>query len=471
MAKDREMRKTALMVAVASSFITPFMGSGVNIALPSLARDLRMDAVLLSWVATSYILASVISLVPFGRLADIYGRKKIFLYGYIIFSISTLFCGLANSPFTMILARVIQGIGSAMFFATGAAILISVYPPQERGKVLGIAVAAVYIGLSIGPFLGGFLTEHLSWRGIFFVNVPLGVIPIFLARYGLKGEWREAEGEKFDLPGSLIYGLGILAFTYGITLLPSLNSLWVIFLGFIGILGFIKWEGMTESPVFDLKLFRTNRVFLFSSLAALINYSATFAISFLLSLYLQHIKAMTPQAAGLVLVSQPVVQAVFSPFAGRLSDRVEPRVVASLGMAITTLGLVLFIFLAQGSSLHFILGTLMVLGLGFALFASPNTNAIMSSVERRYYGLASGSIGTTRQLGMMISMGIATFMFSMNIGRVEITPSNYPALLQSIRSSFAIFSILCFAGIFFSLVRGRIRHEQAPLTDSPRPPK
>jgi len=369
-----------------------------------------MDAILLSWVATSYILATVVSLVPSGRLADIHGRKKVFLYGYILFTISSLLCGLSTSGAMLISFRVLQGIGSAMHFATGIAILISVYPPHQRGRVLGITVAAVYTGLSLGPFLGGLLTEYLTWRSVFLVTVPLGILVILVVLWKLKGEWAEAKGEPFDILGTLIYGLALVAGMLGITMLPALNSLWLITLGLLGIAAFIKWELRVQSPVFDLDLFRKNRVFALSSLAALINYSATFAITFLLSLYLQHIKGLSPQGAGLILVSQPIVQAVVSPFAGRLSDRIEPRIVASIGMTLTTLGLFLFTFIEDGTGLGFIVGCLMLLGLGFALFSSPNTNAIMGSVEKRFYGLASGSVGTMRQLGMMVSMGIATLI-------------------------------------------------------------
>ncbi|MBW2205842.1 MAG: MFS transporter [Deltaproteobacteria bacterium] len=450
-------KRSALFIATLSAFINPFFGSATQIALPSIAKDFHMDAILLSWVATSYILATVVSLVPSGRLADIHGRKKVFLYGYILFTISSLLCGLSTSGAMLISFRVLQGIGSAMHFATGIAILISVYPPQQRGRVLGITVAAVYTGLSLGPFLGGLLTEYLTWRSVFIVTVPLGMLVIYVVLWKLKGEWAEAKGEPFDITGTLIYGLALVAGMLGITMLPALNSLWLITLGLLGIAAFIKWELRVQSPVFDLDLFRKNRVFAFSSLAALINYSATFAITFLLSLYLQHIKGLSPQGAGLILVSQPIVQAVVSPFAGRLSDRIEPRIVASIGMTLTTLGLFLFTFIEDGTGLGFIVGCLMLLGLGFALFSSPNTNAIMGSVEKRFYGLASGSVGTMRQLGMMVSMGIATLIFAVFIGRVPISVETYPAFMKSMQTAFTVFSLLCFGGIFASLVRGKLR--------------
>ncbi|MBN1103461.1 MAG: MFS transporter, partial [Deltaproteobacteria bacterium] len=370
-------RKAALIVATLTSFMTPFMGSSINLALPSMARELEMDAVLLSWVPTAYLLASAVSLVPFGRVADIHGRKRVFTWGILAFTFFSLLCAMANSAAMLIFLRVLQGIGSAMIFATGIAILTSVFPPQERGRVLGINVAAVYVGLSAGPFLGGLLTEHFTWRSVFLANVPMGLVTLFLVVRRLKAEWAEARGESFDLVGSLIYAGAITAMVCGISLLPDLRSLWITLGGILALILFVRWEGKAPSPVLNLDLFRANRVFAFSSLAALIHYSATFAVTFLLSLYLQHIKALSAQEAGLILVSQPVIMALFSPLAGRLSDRIEPRIVASTGMALTTVGLFLFISLGESSTVAFVVFRLMLLGLGLALFSSPNTNAIM----------------------------------------------------------------------------------------------
>ena len=456
---DNTAKLSALIIASISSFLTPFMISSVNIALPAVGKEFKTDAVLLSWVATSYLLAAAVSLVPFGKLADIYGRKKVFLSGQIIVTVTSLLAAISVSAPMLIIFRIFQGVGGAMIFATGIAILTSVYPPQERGRVLGIAVAAVYIGLSCGPFFGGWLTQHFSWRSIFFINIPLGLSIIWLVLWKLKGEWTGAQGDKFDLTGSVIYGAAIVAIMYGITIIPALASIWIILAGMLALAGFVKWETKARYPVFEVSLFIENRTFAFSCLAALINYSATFAVAFLLSLYLQYIKGLSPQGAGVVLIAQPIVMAVFSPLAGKLSDRIEPRVIASLGMALTTLGLILLALITHNTTLLYIVISLMVLGFGFALFSSPNMNAIMSSVAKKYYGIASGSVGTMRVLGQMLSMGIATLVFALFIGRAEILPELYPALIKSIKIAFIIFSGLCAAGIFFSLSRGDLRSQ------------
>ena len=454
---DKAAKLSALIIASISSFLTPFMISAVNIGLPAIGKEFKADAVLLSWVATSYLLAAAVALVPLGKLADIYGRKKIFLGGQIIVTVTYLLAAMAVSAPMLIVVRIFQGVGGAMVYATSIAILTSVYPPQERGRVLGIAVAAVYIGLSCGPFFGGWLTQHFTWRSIFIVNFPLGLAIILLVVWKLKGEWAGAEGDKFDLSGSVIYGLAIVAIVYGVTIIPALASIGVILAGVLALAGFVKWETRVRYPVFEVNLFIENRTFSFSCLAALINYSATFAVAFLLSLYLQYIKGLTPQGAGAVLIAQPLVMALFSPLAGRLSDRIEPRVISSLGMALTTLGLILLALINQQTTLLFVIGSLMVLGFGFALFSSPNMNAIMGAVDKKYYGIASGSVGTMRLLGQMLSMGIATLVIAFYIGRVRITPDLYPFLISSIKVAFLISACLCAAGIFFSLYRGNLR--------------
>jgi EmrB/QacA subfamily drug resistance transporter len=445
----------ALLVATMSSFITPLMGSTVSVALPSIGKAFQMNAVTLSWIAMAVLLAAAIFLVPVGRIADIYGRKKIFIYGTSLYTLASLFAAIAPSAVFLISFRALQGIGAAMIFGTGMAILTSVFPPNERGRALGINAAAVYVGLSVGPPLGGFLTQYLGWRSVFYINLPLGLITLVAALWKLKGEWAEARGEKFDFIGSILYGLSLIALVLGFSELPDMTGVWLIVAGTVGIFAFIQWEMRAKSPVLNLTLFRNNTVFSLSNLAALINYMATNAIVFLLSLYLQYIEGFTPQRAGLILIAQPVVMAALSPVAGRLSDRIEPRVLASLGMAVTTAGLVMLIFLNQDRGIGFILLSLGILGLGFALFSSPNSNAIMGSVDRKFYGVASGTLGTMRITGQMFSLGIATLLFAIYIGRVQIIPEYYPQFVESTHIAFIIFAALCFGGIFASLARGK----------------
>jgi EmrB/QacA subfamily drug resistance transporter len=447
------MRRAGLLVATLSSFFTPFMGSAVNIALKSMADDFSLDAVTLSWVATSFLLAAAVFIVPFGRLADIFGRRRLFISGLFVFTLSCLAIALAPSGTWLIITRVCQGIGSAILSGTAMAILTSVYPAKERGKALGFQVASVYLGLSLGPPLGGLLTHYFGWRSIFWMGLPLGIITIIVTFWKLKGEWSEAKGEKFDITGSIIYGLALVALMLGFSGLPDAIGFWLLLAGILGISIFVFLELRIPSPVLNINLFRKNAVLAFANLAALINYSATSAISFLLSLYLQYIKGFEAQTAGLVLIIQPVMMALVSLFSGRLSDKTEPRLLASIGMAITTAGLIMLIFVNNSTSLVYIIFILFVQGIGFGLFSSPNSNAVMSAVERRYYGVASGMLGTMRLIGQMFSMGIATLLFSLYLGEAQITPELYPEFLQSAHTGFIIFAVLCFLGVFASLAR------------------
>jgi len=450
-------RKSVVLVTTLGSFLIPLMASSVNIALPSLGKEFGMDAILLSWVTSSYILAVAIFQVPFGRVADIYGRKRVFLWGYVIFTVSSLFLAFAPSSAALVGLRIVQGLGASMAFSTMMAILTSVFPPGQRGKALGINVAAVYSGLSCGPFIGGLLTYQVGWRSVFFMNVPLGLFIILVTLWKLKGEWKEAMGETFDVPVALVYSAMLVALMYGFSQLPQTQGVVFLILGILGFFLFVRWEARNPSPIVDVNLFRNNRVFALSNLAALINYSATFAVSFLLSLYLQVVRGMNPQEAGVILISQPIVQAVFSPFTGWLSDRIEPRMLASVGMALSATGLFLLIFLGEQTAIPSIVGCLIVLGGGFGLFSSPNTNAVMSSVDKRFYGVASGTVGTMRSTGMMFSMGVTMLIFGLTMGRTPLTTVPVSLMIRSMKISFIVFTGLCCAGILASLSRGKLR--------------
>ena len=445
----------ALLIASLSSFLTPFTSSSVNIALPSISRELSLDAIELSWVATAYLLAAAMFLVPFGRISDITGRKKVFRIGITIDVIASVLGATSRSGSALIVFRGLQGLGGAMIFGTGVAILTSVFPAKERGRALGISAAATYTGLSVGPLAGGFFTAHIGWRSIFLLNAFIGLIIIVAVVWKLAGEWAEARGEQVDYVGSIIYSLALVAVMSGFSELPRLTGAGLIAAGVIGIVAFILWELRQEHPVLNIGFFRNNRVFAFSNLAALINYSATFSVAFLLSLYLQNIKKLTPEHAGLILIAQPVMMVICSLVAGSLSDRVEPRIISSIGMTLTTAGLVLLTFLDGNSALTYVFTSLIVLGIGFGFFSSPNMNAVMSSVERKSYGVASGMLGTMRLLGQTFSLGMALLLFALLIGRVQITPQYFPPFLKSMRIAFGISSVLCFAGIFASAVRGK----------------
>jgi len=455
--EKRGNKTYVLIVATLSSFLTPFMASSANIALPSIGRELSMNAVTMGWVATAYLISAAVFLLPLGRIADIWGRKRLFRLGTALYLLSSLLIAFCHTTLYLIVLRAWQGLGGAMIFSTGTAMLSSVYPVGQRGKALGINVAAVYLGLTTGPVLGGILTEHFGWRSIFLVSAFLCGLILYFTCFKLKGEWAEARGEMFDLPGSILYSIAFITLMYGFSLLPLKWGYGAIACGLMGMGAFLKWETKVSHPLFDLNLFTKNTVFALSNLAALINYSTTFSVTFILSLYLQYIKGFSPQAAGLIIACQPIIQTIFSPLAGALSDKIEPRISTSLGMSITTVSLFLFSFIGIESPLSYILISLMLLGFAVALFSSPNANAIMSSVEKKYYGVASGMMATMRMTGQMLSMGLAMLVFSLFLGKAPIMEENFPLFLKSIRFLFSFATVLSFFGIFASLARGKLR--------------
>jgi MFS family permease len=415
-----------------------------------------MNAIMLSWVASSYLLSSAVFLLPIGRFADIYGRKKIYVSGTIILAISCLFLLFASTEIEFVAYRLLQGFGSSMMFATNVAILSSVYPPEKRGKVLGITVAFVYLGLSLGPIIGGFMTEMFGWRSIFLSIIPLCIIQILLILFKLKGEWADAKGQKMDWNGSILYSLALIILMIGLSTIPKPFSIILIIGGVLGLLYFYKLENKIKYPIFEFYIFKKNKSFIFSNIAALLNYATTFSVSFLLSLYLQYVRGLSPKVMGMILIVQPLIQVLVSPIAGRLSDKIEARIVASLGMFITSLGLILMIFIKTDTPMFLIYLSLILLGMGFGLFSSPNTNAIMSSVEKKYYGIASGTVGTMRLIGQMFSMAIVMFIFMIYLGNEKIQVSNFPNFIISMKTIFFIVSMLCLLGVWMSLIRGNI---------------
>ncbi|PWR76011.1 MFS transporter [Methanospirillum stamsii] len=450
-------KRVLLFISSLASFLVPYTVSSINIALPAIGSEFSLDAVTLGWVTTAYLLVAAVCMLPFGRFADIYGRKRVFILGNVLFAIGSLLAAVSWSGTVIILARIIQGLGGAMVFSTSMAIVTVVFPPGERGKAIGIITATVYAGLSSGPVLGGFLTQLFGWPSIFLLNVPLAILVVLLTVWYLKDEWVDEGPVSFDSAGAVLYGCMLTGLMFGLTQLPSPTGfIWIgcgLLIGFF----FTRWELHQKTPLINLKTFQRNRTFLFSNIAAMINYAVVFAVSFLVSLSLQYNRGFDPATTGLILLAQPLVQMVVSPLAGRLSDSVEPAIIATIGMGMTTIGLFILLIMLPGSSVLFVLAGLAVLGLGYGLFSSPNTNAIMSSVHVRDLGMASGMVSTMRYIGQIISLAIAMMVFSIIIGTVEITPAVYEELMKSTTIILEIFIVLGLIGIVTSYVRGDVR--------------
>lgn len=450
-----------LLVVSVTSFMGTFLVSAVNIALPTIERDLALNAIELSWVITAFILAMALFMLPSGSWGDRTDNRRLFKLGVILFTISSGICYVAPDGHWLVAARFLQGIGAAFTGTTGQAILVSSFPAERRGQVLGISVASVYSGLALGPLIGGFITLHIGWRSLFLIAAIFGLVTILISYLFLKSkEDKHTSAKGGDKTGTLLFMVGLAALVYGSSLIPSAMGWGMMSGAVILLLLFWRYESRTEYPMLDTRLFSHNRLFTYSSLSALINYTSTFAIVFFLSLYLQKVQGLSPRDAGAVIVAQPVMMALFSPIVGRLSDKIQPRYFATSGMAMCTTGLGMLAFLGPSTPIWIIVAILIWVGLGFALFSSPNMNTIMSSVERRQYGQASGLASSMRVFGQIISMSIVTLIFSLLFGSHSIEEVPNSVFLQAMRWGFIIFTLIGLPGIYFSFNRGNLRRKE-----------
>jgi len=444
--------KSVLFVTCTAASLVPLMGSALNLALPYINADFSLSATQSGWIMASYLLSTAIFQIPCARLADIFGRRKIFILGVIIFLLFSVLCGLAFTGMSLIIFRFLSGIGSSMMFATNMAILTAVVPPEKRGWALGINAGTVYFSLAVGPFVGGFLTQTLGWHSIFFLAAIMSVVVLIGAIVLLKYEWKSEAGRKFDYIGTGIYAIGLCSLIYGFSILPDLLGFVLSGSGVIVLTLFTFYEKKLAYPVFNVNIFFKNRIFKHASLSALINYSATTSISFMLSLYLQYVRGLTPTQAGLILVGQSFIMALATLQSGKLSDKVSPAKLAALGMMIISIGLICLCFLTETTSYIYIFCVLAFIGLGFGIFSSPNTNVIMSSVDKQEYGLASATTGTMRLVGQAFSMGLAMMAMSLMIGEVPLSSEVSLQLIDSIRIAFVISAGLCLFGVYSSSV-------------------
>lgn len=462
LAPDRGM---ILLVATLGGFLVTFMASSVNIALPLIGEEFQASAVMLSWISMSMILVSGAILLPIGRLADTYGRVRFFIFSMVLFTVALFASAFAPSAWVLLGMRALTGVSLAIGSVTSTALVIPAYPPESRGRALGLNIGGVYLGLTVGPILGGFIVHNLGWRALFLIVGAAALVDVVLPVWKLRHlEWREPKKAPFDLAGSIIYAVSLTMLLLGFSWLPGTGGLVLVPLSLAGLAGFLWWETKAADPLLPVSLLRKNRVFAFTNGAVLVNYAATSAMIFLMSLYLQYNRGLNAQTAGLVLVAGTFFQAVMSPVAGRLSDRVPAHYVATAGMGLCVVGLFALVFLGEATPYWYIILALIVLGFGFALFSTPATHVVMGSVDNRLLGVASATIAAVRQAGMSLSTGVAALVLAVLVGRKVITAADYPALLTSIRVTFLIFTVLCAIGIGMSLV-GPGKRDRAAAED------
>jgi MFS family permease len=456
----RTTRNIVLAVATLSGLVTTFAASGIVVATKQIGDEFQLSAVVLSWIPLTYVLAAAAVLMTVGKIADLFGRMKVFIIGLVGFTVISFAAAFATSGAMLITLRTLQGLTASLLFATNIALISLSHPPEVRGRALGIMTSGVYLGSTAGPILGGVIVDHLGgWRALFIFVGVVALITTALTLWKLRSvDWKESKQGRFDVVGSVVWALALPALLLGFTFLPELLGIFLVAGGALGFAFFVWWETQAADPLLRVNLLRHNRAFAFSNAAALINYSATYAMSFLLALYLEFNRGLSAKEFGYALVAAPVLQTIVSPFAGRLADRLQPRLVAATGQALCVLGLLAFVFLGEETPYWFIITALAVLGVGFGLFASPVAHLVMGSVDRREVGTASATLATMRVSGQGVSMGISGLVIALLVGRSErVQPVDYPHLLTSVRISFGIFAALCVLGLVAVLL-GKPRH-------------
>ena len=460
-----------LMITTIGVFMSSLDGSIVNIAIPALSGDLEADFEVVQWIPIIYLLIQAITLISFGRLSDLHGRKLFFLFGISLFTFASFLSTFVTTGIELVIFRAIQGIGSSFISANAPSMITDIFPREETGKALGINVATIYLGLVVGPVLGGLIVQFSTWRLIFFINVPIGIILISIGWLKLKKVNPGIKKERFDIWGTLLFGTFLATLLLALTIanLVGWGSIEVIFLLIISvssIIIFIYIESRTRYPLFKLSLFRVNRIFSFANFAALLNYTAVSGVSFLLSIYLQSILGISPAITALYLVPTTITMASVAPLSGRLSDRMGTRILTTLGMIIMAMGFIILFVVLQFLPLIYIIITQFIVGVGIGLFSSPNNSAIMNAVEPKDHGIAAGTLSTMRVVGQSTSVALLSVILTIFIPLSILNPilSNQTVITDPlIKLEFSmglqvvliVSSIICFMGAILSFMRGK----------------
>lgn len=448
-----EHKWTVLVCVGIGTFMSALDASVANIILPVVREGFSTNLATVEWVVTIYLLVVSGWLLTFGRLGDMYGNKPMYLVGFGIFVAGSFLSGLAPGAYALIGFRVVQALGAAMLFANSPAILTKNFPPEQRGQALGLQGTMTYLGLTVGPSLGGWLTANFSWHAVFFVNLPIGLLGFAMAARFIPHETATTRNERFDTAGALLFTIGMVALLLALNQGAEWGWFSPLTLGLLVgaaliFIAFITIEQRSAFPMLDLHLFRS-RLFSASTATAVMNYICLYSIVFLLPFYLIQGRGYNAQEAGLILTAQPLVMVFAAPLSGTLSDRIGSRILATLGMAILAGGLVWLAQLGPASSIVNIIFPLAVVGLGTGIFITPNNSALMGSAPRQRQGIAAGILATARNVGMVLGVGLAGAIFS----TVQSMSSAPNALYQGITASFIVAAGIAIVGALTSAVR------------------
>ena len=446
-----DKKNLLLFICTVLSFFTVFAVNAVTIVIPSIATEFHMSNIVQNWVTIIFLLVVAVLSVPAGQISAKYGLKKVTIISVVLFIIISIANVLVTSQEQFLACRLILGIALSFINVTSMAMIVNAFPPEERGKALGINITGVYVGLSLSPVIGGILNYNLGWRSVVLFGVPFLFVILALLLTRIDDEWSSFKNLPLDLKGSFAYGIGMVLFMYGFTILNTQLGVILTVLGVMILLIFAWIELKQAHPVFDIRFFK-NHKFLSANFASLCAYLATYAVTTILNYHLQYIKGFDSQTAGMILLVAPLCQVILAPLAGRFSDRFVPQILAAIGMALGTLSLILFSFLDSTTSIEFLFVAMILYGIGFGLFSPPNTNVIMGSVPPKDTSVASAAVATMRTVGQAMSMGILTLVFAFVMGDVPIIQQYYPLLIQSCQITCIVCVVLCIASVFASFV-------------------
>ena len=461
----QEKRWSMLAVSM-SVFMSTLDSSIINISLPTLIIKLNTTFPTIQWVVLGYVLVITALMLVVARFGDILSKKRVLATGLIIFTAGSLLCGLSPSVKWLIAFRVLQGLGAVMMQAIGAAILVEVFPPSERGKAMGTIGSVISIGIALGPALGGIIIGTIGWRWIFLVNVPVGIITLFILSYFIPYRGPGDKNQSFDLLGAFILLITLTCFALGMTKGQDLgfqNSVVRILLMifFIGLIMFILTEKKIKDPMIEMGLFRN----LFFSISLLMSFLSFIAIGgfFLLTFFLQTVKHYPTQQVGFMMMVVPLLMGLFSPFAGRLSDRFGTRGVSLVGLVILFLGCLAVGTLDTGTSVIGYLLRVAPIGIGIGIFLSPNNSAIMGSVPFNRLGIASGLMALSRNLGQTTGMPVMGTVFmsiafasSNALMDSDVMNASAQALINGICGAYNLAAFILLLAIIIDLIAFRM---------------
>jgi EmrB/QacA subfamily drug resistance transporter len=449
--------KWLVLVAVGiGTFMSALDGSVVNTILPVITQYFRSDVATIEWVVTVYLLVVSGLLLSFGRLGDLRGNKSVYLLGFVIFVFGSALSGLSPAPVYLIAARAFQALGAAMLFANSPAILTKTFPASQRGQALGLQGTMTYLGLTTGPFLGGWLADTFSWHAVFFINLPIGLLAAWLSWRVIPQDSPAEREQRFDLTGAFTFMAGLVALLLGLNqgnswgwFSPLTLGLFVVSIILLAI--FVWIESRAPAPMLDLSLFRS-RVFNMATISPILNYLCVYGVLFLMPFYLIQGRDLSAAQAGLILTAQPLVMALTAPFSGTLSDRIGSQIPTTLGMLILSGGLFLLSRMSPTSPfIHTILG-LAVSGLGVGLFVAPNNSALMGAAPRSRQGIASGVLALARNVGMVLGIGLTGAIFTTFLSRGD--PNLPGVLVPAVSAGFLFASGMALLAALASFARG-----------------